>query len=97
MTEEISVVAKVAQAHIDLGLKMSCEKCPIALALLDLFPKATRIIVGVLWITVDIDGGRIRSDTTRDAEEFIRKFDGGCKVQPSEFALTFKPVKYYMT
>jgi hypothetical protein len=81
---------RVSQSHIDKGIKQDCEKCPVALAVLDAFPDAK-------WVSVDDDTIEVNYknsfdsdefDTPQAAAEFMMTFDagiGGC--EPFEFTI----------
>ena len=95
MTEIFHVVAKITQAHIDLGLRGQCEECPVALALMDVFPDAKRITVGGMWINVFLPEKKLNARVSGVVSDFIENFDKGFDVQPMEFALTFSHVGFY--
>lgn len=73
---------KILQVDIDLGLKGSCNECPIALACIRHFA-TDDIEVDFGCITVE---DKIYILDTR-GRKFILNFDGGRKVSPCEITI----------
>lgn len=75
----------VTQAHINQGKKMDCLGCPIALALMDVFPNKT--------VSVGLNAHVYHHDTvdryvlSKAARNFINHFDFNEPVEPFEFTL----------
>ncbi len=78
-------IVKVAQAHIDNGVKRIVCKCPIALVL----SERTRGQVHVSFTCVTFIGSAdvTVEDLPQVAAEFIKKFDHGDTVRPFEFEM----------
>ena len=74
----------VTRADINEGLVSNCHQCPIALAIHNtLKVELNDIVVTPAKISVL----NVKYETPVRAARFIRKFDGGDKVQPFTFRL----------
>lgn len=79
---------KVEQRHIDNGMEFDACKCPIALALREMFPETEIYVCGKdNPTTIRIE--RIIYEIPDKAIEFITDFDlaGSARVEPFEFEL----------
>jgi hypothetical protein len=79
----LSLRIEVTQPDIAHGVRDICDRCPVALAL-------SRVIPGRGPATVDTDSfyfdwGSEVYMLPREAQEFIKKFDGGDPVEPISF------------
>lgn len=74
----------VTQEHINNGSRFNTNKCPIALAVREQFPKAHRIVVGSKDIYVERWFLR-HYKLPEVATVFIYNFDNIIPVQPIEF------------
>lgn len=79
----------VTKKHIDAGIRNDCERCPIALAILESVPDSASPTVDHSEISFLKDNRftLVHSDTPRSAEEFIERFDNGLPVQPFTFEI----------
>ena len=73
----------ITQDHIDQGIRASCNKCPLALAIKEIFPDK-KILVGYNVVFVN---SYIGIELPEDLMEFIYSFDSGKLVEPREFQL----------
>lgn len=82
---------RVLEDHIMRGEAENCEKCPIALALLDQLTGPVEFIeVSEAEITVHLPGGDYyTADAPAEAASFISLFDHGQDVRPFEFAVAW--------
>lgn len=83
---------RVTPAHIVHGWRRDCEKCPIALAVLEAIadPAAT-VEVGEDAIDLNLPGEWRQADTPRVAADFIYAFDElEDSYGPIEFTLTWR-------
>ena len=90
----MNITVKVTQEHIDAGVRVDFQSCPIALALTDKIAGTTeegRITVGDRVITIGYSPEQMNAWTTRRASAFILKFDerGAVAVKPATFRFTF--------
>jgi hypothetical protein len=87
-----TIMINVTEEHIKSGLRKSCKKCPLALALRDLGLDAT-----VVFSTVVIKRNRQRIAsgshvTTKAMQEFILRFDNAVTVKPRRFRWNVRSV-----
>lgn len=76
----------VTAGHIKRGIRGECEKCPVALAMLD--AGATSVMVGDFYIYWKIARkGTCRVRNPKTVQAFIERFDSGKPVKPFEFDL----------
>ena len=86
---------QVAKQHIRNGRRNSTVACPIALAILDLYPNSTLIVVTGEIIAVKIDGWWSECNHLSDeVKTFISRFDHGVKVKPDTLDIDLKPRQY---
>ncbi len=81
----LEVHIKVTREHIDKGIAVNCQKCPVALAVQEAFPKA--------WIHVGADVvsmGPITYNLPHHITKWIDEFDQGIPMIPTSFKLEFE-------
>lgn len=77
---------KVEQRHIDAGKRAECDKCPVALALLDTIPEADVAHVEPPNVYVELDGGgALTGNLPREAELWINDYDEQDDGYPTPF------------
>jgi len=80
----------VTAEHIENGVRENCERCPVALAIMDAFPGASGIYVESRVFSISRDGyRRDEIKLPREASEFIWDFDASKTVQPFSFELDY--------
>ena len=80
------IIIKVTQKDIDSGVRISCGKCPIALAIIRTINIKT-VRVGwssTLWTT---EKGALKATMPSQARHFITAFDNRLSVEPFQFEL----------
>jgi len=82
----------VTEAHLTEGVRSSCSRCPVALAIADAFPGATYVWVGGATADVEIDGREVSFDLPGEAEEFIGRFDDDGFGEPFTFDVDYPAV-----
>lgn len=88
-------VIRVNPEHIDAGEPDNCEKCPIALAVLEQFgDKLAWIEVSEAEISLHTPGTEYAADPPAEAVEFITRFDNCDPVQPFEFTVEWRAFDY---
>lgn len=86
------MLVTVTAEHIFRGIKKSCSRCPIALAVRDLFPNAELIGAHPKHVNV-YENQRVRHfDLPEVAKEFINSFDGCWSVEPFSFEMTEREI-----
>ena len=80
----------VTQEHINRGKKKSCNKCPVALAILDAFPDARSVDADTDTLSWSDNRSYYRGNkefaiTPRSVYRFICRFDAGKEVKPFAF------------
>jgi hypothetical protein len=86
MTE---VTVTVTREHIDRGAERTCDRCPVALAIMAAVPGLSFVEVMspelgyALLFGMDSDVGDM--DLPGSAKQFIRDFDAGRPVRPFTF------------
>lgn len=89
-------VAHITAEHIAHGVRLHCEKCPLALAAAPLFPGRTAVItcndVYVYGESVEIKSGMVLGGVVEeywghDGESFIDAFDTEQDVEPRDVHL----------
>ena len=92
MTEAEPITIDVTQEHIDMGLPMAPDYCPVALAMLGAGLDAPTVNVDrIHWEGVDDMGHLLytRARVPADVAHFVNKFDAGIKqLRPFTFTLT---------
>lgn len=79
---------EVKDEHINHGERSFCDSCAIALALLDVFPRAKKIEVqDADYIRIDGKKHSVASDDFERVTNFIYNFDTGRLVSPMDFKL----------
>lgn len=78
----------VTQDHIDNGTTQDCERCPIALAVLDCISNPGTVAVDSDEIQLDYQDHHAVYDMPTKAMNFIADFDAGYHVQPFTFTAT---------
>jgi hypothetical protein len=84
-----TITVRVSQDHINRGISGNCERCPVALALLEAFPEAKSVGVDADLIEIYYQG-TVDSDefgTPEAAAVFISNFDDNIVGEPFEFEL----------
>ena len=76
------MIIRVTQEHIDKGIRGSCTKCPIALALID--AGLDNPSVGVYYMR---GGGRHLFGCPQIIKNFMTLFDNGAYAAPFEFEI----------
>lgn len=74
------IKVRVTRKHIKGGVQKNCARCPIALALRDVFPEGS-----VSVSKVDGTVGETHFSLSARAQKFIAAFDSGRKVKPATF------------
>lgn len=94
--ESFEVTVEVTQEDIDKGEALDCYKCPIALALLRLFPDYVPDVEGEKASLCQEPFGMLetvfRASLPEDASDFVYTVDDGEPVEPIEFTLVFTHV-----
>lgn len=85
---------KVTQEHLDAGKAEDCFRCPVALAVYDAFPDATRVLVTGMSVHVTLGQWRYTAQLLSDVTKFICGFDTGNIMKPFEFEMEFWTKKY---
>ena len=80
------MLINVTQEHIDNGLKRTCGKCPVALALLSAGAPDPFVGKDMVWIDFS-DPDCMGIVLPKEAHNFIHEFDEGKKVEPFSFTL----------
>ena len=78
MTENLQTPVFVTPANIAAGVPNNCERCPVALALIDALgaEDGTALDVELDWVYLTLADGTVwRAATDRHTEYFIRCFD----------------------
>ena len=80
----------VKKRHIKLGMRGSCTRCPVALALVEALEKGGFVsdLVDVMEGTITI--GSLRYSPPRKVTQFIIDFDDRKPVRPLNFLLPIK-------
>lgn len=85
------MIIQVTQADIDKGVRCSCARCPIALAL----SRALKIDVQtdghIFWFKEFLDSNIYRLPTT--VARFVEKFDAKEAVEPLSFEIDLEAIK----
>ena len=81
------IKVEVTQRHINSGLKRDCNKCPVALVLKEIFPNASRIIVGGFAIDMYALGEEYFHNFPDSVGNFTLAFDDGKEVEPFAFEI----------
>lgn len=75
----------VTQEDIDQGIRVDCNRCPVALAISRVCPGADIHVGGaVIW---DLGWNRAATSLPRPATQFISLFDQGFRPPPGNFEL----------
>lgn len=75
----------VTQEDIDTGVKKSCWKCPVALAIRREFPLAKDVEVGGTSYSFQLGNREYSGTLPESASDFIRKYDYDSKMLPGPF------------
>ena len=79
------MVINVTQEDIEIGIKKSSSRCPIARALMRIFP-GNKVRVGFEDILIYNSYGLVnRYKSTKNMKRFMNSFDHGKPVKPSRF------------
>lgn len=79
---------EVTSEDITHGKRFDCGECPIARAVLRLFPGASEVSASPTHIELFHDKeGDLRGMTPPEAELFMRRFDCGYQVSPFSFQI----------
>lgn len=91
--DEITV--NVTQEHIDNGVPRTCSRCPIALAVEELFPDRRVTVTDDIAIARKGAGLWTRYSMPRSAHDFIAKFDTDVLPNASAKPFTFTATRIY--
>jgi hypothetical protein len=83
-------ILSVTREHIKKGKAGDCGKCPVALALLDGLPNATKVSVdedSIIVVEAKGNGRTVSYHVPRSVERFINNFDDEEPVKPFAFKL----------
>jgi hypothetical protein len=80
----VKTTINVTQEHIDKGKKISCSNCPVALAIGE---RVTTESVYVHPRFIYLGKLMTERDLPKEAQRFIRRFDGEKEVEPFSFDL----------
>jgi hypothetical protein len=86
----LTTVVRVTADHIKYGEVQDCEKCPIALAVLDAISNPAQVDVNQDIITLWLPGATWVADPPHVAKSFIEDFDNCATVAPFDFTLTWR-------
>jgi hypothetical protein len=81
----VTAITVTAQ-HIAEGVRESCVRCPVALAIADAFP-GVPFWVGSAHFFLEEE--EVEIDLPADAKEFISSFDDSRPVEPFSFTLDY--------
>lgn len=84
-------VISVTAEHIAQGLRSSCSRCPVALAIADAFPGAD-VWVGGASFDITFDNRDADVDLPSEAEDFIGRFDEDGFGEPFTFTVDYPEV-----
>jgi hypothetical protein len=84
----ISVTAE----HIAEGVRCSCSRCPVALAIADAFPGADVWVGGASFDITFEDAEPVFVDLPSEAEDFIGRFDEDGFGEPFSFDVDYPAV-----
>jgi hypothetical protein len=82
----------VTADHITRGVREDCERCPVALAIIDVFPDLAYVSVGSEALSLQRRGDDTRTDldVPCDVLNFVWDFDDNTgPVQPFSFDLDY--------
>jgi len=80
----MNVTVTVTAEHIAAGRREDCERCPIALAVAEVFPGGPYVDEFACIITAG-DGSETEFDLPDEAREFVEAFDNGQPTAPFTF------------
>lgn len=83
------MIIQVKPKHIKAGVAVDCERCPIALAIMEQVPNITQAQVSGEGVTLYDENYEVlhEFDLPRNATEFVWKFDENEPVKPFFFEL----------
>lgn len=87
--QEQRIVFRVKQIELSKGIRKSCEACPAALAIKEIWNKPhDKILVGSKWMFINTLNGEWFGYLDKDLQDFIWEFDNDCIVcRPLHFGV----------
>lgn len=87
MTGSATVTVSVTQEHIDHGERMRCNRCPVALAIMDAIPDVSNANVDTLgWAALHYGGSHFAGMALPpEVTDFVLAFDARRPVSPFTF------------
>lgn len=82
------MIITVTQKHIDEGLIADCSRCPVALAIREVFPYVDEILIRSTDVWLGKGENLIVKELPIGVRFFIRNFDNDKDVKPFSFELT---------
>jgi hypothetical protein len=79
----------VTEAHLTEGVRSSCSRCPVALAIADAFPGADVWVGGASFDITFENGEPVDVDLPSEAEDFIGRFDEDGYGEPFTFTVDY--------
>lgn len=81
------MIVKVTQRHINNGVQIIPDRCPVARAIRAVVKRSVDVQVGSWDVSLEYKGKIINRKLRQKARDFIQAFDIGEEVQPIEFSL----------